>query len=425
MTRVVVIGAGISGCLAALTAKQKAPEASVSIISTAPDRYEHERGTIDVLGYSPEKTGPIERPLFESRNLPESHPYRRLGRLTVQNALDTVDDLLVDDEVLPYCSGTTRNALVPTPLGGFRPVSRYPAGMRAGVLSNQQPMKLVGFEEVSHLDAELAGGRLDEVTPYDVTSMTVEFPVEPDSYPPLFEFANALDENRETEDGTPVREALAASVRPELDIEPRVGFPAMLGLVEHESVRKELESRLQAEVFEVPVGEPSVPGVRLRRRLFELLDAADVDPVEATCEGFDTDGETIRSIHLDERSDSAGENTIQGDAFVLATGGLAAGGLVASFEGVREPVFDCPVSHPEDVRAWSDRNPLGDHPFARFGVETTSELRPRSPGGQALYSNLYAAGAVLGGHNFVSDLSRTGVAVVTGYEAGRRAVAED
>jgi glycerol-3-phosphate dehydrogenase subunit B len=423
MTAVVIVGAGVGGCLAALSAAENNPDADVQLLSISPGRYRYEPGTVDVLGYTAEKDGPVERPLVTMQHLVDDHPYRQVGESGVRDALGYFDELLEADSELPYRSGQTKNALVPTAFGSVRPVSRYPEAVSSGLVSDQRPMHIVGFEQLTHLDAEFVANRLDSSVPYDVEWTTVDFPAQLTESPPLEESGRALDENRETEEGTPLREAVAEVVRPELDIEPRIGFPAVLGLDDHAAVRGELESRLHAEVFEIPVGEPSLPGLRLRDRLFELVADAGIERIESTVHDFDAKNGRIQSLSLARGEDSE-PTTIEGDTFVLASGGVAAGGLVGSGDEVLEPVFDCPIATPPEPREWSDADPLGDHPFARFGVDVTPTLQPTSSG-EPLYENLFAAGSVLGGHNAVQERSRGGVAIVTGYEAGRQAVEEN
>ncbi len=427
MTRVVVVGGGIGGCIAALTARKA--DAQVVLVSTAPERYRHEPGTIDVLGNVEKRDGPLERPLFGIRKLPESHPYRTLGKDTIRDAVAVFDDALVDDAELPYQSGGVTNALVATATGAARPTSRYPAGMAAGLVSSGRPMRLVGFEQLPHFDAELAADRLNGSARFDVNATTIDCPLDVDERSPLRSVAGALDENKSTADGTPAREALANQLRPELDIEPRIGVPAVLGLTAHETVRRNLESRLQAELFEIPVGEPSLPGLRLRNRLFELCDAAGVERIDATVTGIDANGDGVTGLELEHRVEehegTSGERQqVTGDAFILATGGLAAGGIVEQGGEIVEPVFECPVSHPPERLDWSEQDAFGDHQFARFGVDVGAQLQPRGPDGPH-YQNLYAAGTVLGGHNFVRQRSRGGVAIVTGYQAAKNAVDTD
>lgn len=424
MTRVVVVGSGIEGCIAALTAQKT--DADVTLVTTAPDRYQHEPGTIDVLGNVEKRDGPLERPLFGIRKLSESHPYRVLGKETLRDALTVFDDALVDDAELPYQSGGVKNALVPTATGTARPTSRYPAGIASGLVSSDRPMRLVGFEQVPHFDAELLADRLNGSARYDVTATTIDCPIDVDEEAPVRSVATALDENRETADGTPARTALTNRLRPELDIEPRIGVPALLGLTDHERVRTDLESRLQAELFEIPVGEPSLPGLRLRDRLFEILESAGVERIDGGVSDIEADGERVTGVQLDVRGQedeesSSGVQQVAGDAFVLATGGIAAGGLVEQDGDIVEPVFDCPVSHPDHRLDWSEPDPFDDHPFARFGLDVGERLQPRGPDG-CHYENLYASGTVLGGHNVVRERSRGGVAIVTGYQAATNAV---
>lgn len=425
MSRTVVVGAGIGGCLAALAAKEADPGSSVHLVQTEPERFRYEPGAIGVLGYTAGAESPIERPLVAIRDLPEDHPYRIVGEDSVRRALGYFDELLEGDDELPYRSGRTSNALIPTVTGSARPASRYPESVTAGLVSSQRPMHVVGFEQTTHLDAEFFADRLGAATPYDVEATTVEFPTNPSASPPLEAFAKALDGNWETDEGVPLRTAVAEAVRPSLDVEPRVGFPAVLGLDDHGAVRRDLESLLQAEVFEIPVGEPSLPGIRLGNRLLELAEEAGIEWIDARTVGFDSADGTVQSLHLDERESIDDQTTVEGDTFVLATGDLAAGGLVGTGDDVVEPVFECPVSHPEERADWSAPEPLGDHAFARFGVDVTDELRPVSSGGEPLYENLFTAGTILGGHSFVREHSRGGVAIVTGYEAGRLAAEQD
>lgn len=417
MTDIAVVGAGIGGCMAALTAAREDPSASIRVLAPGPDRYEREPGTIDVLGYMPGDDELLSHPLLKIRDLPDEHPYSKIGQVTVAESLDRFDDLFGGEKSLPYHDGgTVRNGLVPTPNGDVRPVSRYPASFGAGLVTDDRPMRIVGFERVTHVNATFVGNRLDEAVPYDVESTTVEFPMAVSEYPPIEAMARALEDNEPSEDGTPMREALADSVRPHLDVEPRVGFPAVLGLEGSEEVRTELENLLAADVFELPLGEPSVPGTRLRRRLFSLLEDEGVTVEKGeTVEEFESDDGTIRKLHVEKGS------PIEADTYVLATGGPATGGIESDRDGPVEPIFDCPVPHPKDRTEWSVEEPLGDHQFARFGVDITEELRPCRHDGEPVYENLRAVGDVIGGWDFTAEHSRSGVAVASGYEAGRLA----
>ncbi|MFC7073078.1 glycerol-3-phosphate dehydrogenase subunit GlpB [Halovenus rubra] len=417
MSHIVVVGAGLSGSIAALSAKEHAPDADVTLLSTAPERYRYESGLLGVLGYTNGKDHPIESPLESFATLSETHPYRRIGEGAMRDGLAFFDNLFDAESSLSYSSGTEQNALVPTTVGNVRPVSRYPEANSAGLVSDQRPMHIVGFNELTHLDAEFVAECLDSTMPYDVDWSTVPLPDQLSEMTALAEIGRTLDTSLD-DSQQQVCKDLAAAVRPELDIEPRVGFPAMLGVENHAAVRSEVASSLHAEVFEIPAAEPHVGGLRLKRALRTLVEEAGIEQANVTVREFDSESGTIQSLSV-HKEDTEESTRISGDVFVLATGGVAAGGLVGTPTGVREPIFDCSITGPSKPSAWSDSQALGDHPFASFGVDVTAEFQPASPSGEATYENLHAVGTVLGGHNAVQEESRGGVAIATGYSVGK------
>lgn len=427
MTDLVVVGGGVGGGLAALAARDANPSASVRLLAPNPGRCAAESGLVDLLGYLPGGDQPVDDPLAAIDDLPSTHPYAHVGAETIRDALALFEDTVADSGRVSFVGDPEQNGLVPTPTGGLRPTASYPESVASGLLSDDRPVHLIGFEQLTHVDAGYVADRLDERLPYEVRATTVPFPVEPDSYPPVREFARALDENAslssyDTEAGVedsslPLREALANQIRPELDIEPRLGFPAVLGIEEAPAVHAALESFLQADVFEVPFGRPSLPGIRLRDTLYDALESSGVTvDADVTIEDVTTRAGRIESLSLSESTDVAG------DAFVLATGDFVAGGLESSHAAVTEAVFDCHVPHPEAKSEWSDTEFLGDHSFAQFGVDVDQRFQPLGPDGDVSYENLWAAGTVIGGWDFTAELARSGVELVTGYATGQRAV---
>lgn len=430
---VLVVGGGLAGCVAALAATREAPSAAVELVVTDDNRFDRHAGTIDVLGYPPRAGGGsdrrlAERPLEALADLPASHPYRQLGVERLRAALG-----LFDDAVGYRGDRREANALVVTHAGRVRPAARYPASMAPGLASRDEPMGLVGFEQAPDLDAGLVADRLDERLPYEVTGTTVEFPGTVTAYPSAPTLARALDEDRAPGGeagrsdrgergadaatqgveggGQPVREPLVERVLPEVDIEGRVGFPAVLGETEHEAVRHSLEGSFYADVFEVPIGPPSIPGRRLERRLHGALESAGVTVTHDTVECVES-ADRIGRVSL-----AGGARTV--GSVVLATGDLAGPGLVADRSGVHERVFDCHVDHPADRLDWTEPRLLGAHAAARFGVSVDDDLRVLDADGHPEYENLRAAGRIVGGFDYDAEHSADGVALATGHAAGR------
>jgi glycerol-3-phosphate dehydrogenase subunit B len=402
---VLVVGGGLAGRMAALAAAREGAE--VRLLSHTESTLRQASGLVDVLG---QVDGDLVADPFEAiPALPEDHPYHVVGERGVRDGLVVFDDAVGE----AYLGGhTDRNALVPTHGGTVKPTARYPAGAAAGLASDERDVLLVGFDSVTEFDAPLAADHLDAAgVPFDTRGVTVRFPADLRADAKATRYAHLLDEEQS------VRAALADAVGAHRDGEPRVGFPALLGHEAHAAVLADLADRLGAEVFEVPMGPPSLPGMRLAERLDEALDAAGVlvetgNPVvDVTADDGRVAHVTVERVHT--------EVPYHADAFVVATGGLVGKGLDSDREGVREPAFGLHVPQPADRYGWFDRDAFGDHPFARFGVETDDRLRPLGADGAVEYDNVRAAGAVLGGADFPAEKSGSGVSIATGVAAGR------
>jgi len=413
---VVVVGGGLGGYAAALSAAEA--DASVRLLVTDADRFAREPGVIDVLGTAPEESGPVAYPFEAIERLPEDHRYSQLGLDAVRTALSRFDEATAER----YRGGATeRNALVPTCVGRLQPAARYPAAMAEGLAGADSDTRLVGFDRVADFDAGLATNRLRSVLSADVEYSTIKTPYNVDKPPVVRTIAAALDDNRRNDEGTTTRESLANVLRPVLDTEPRVGVPAVLGVDEAPAIREYLESRLQARLFEIPLGPPSLPGLRLEATLTSALDDAGVTVErDVTVTGVDASDGAVESVRV---SGSGAEEPVrrEGSSFVLATGDVAAGGIRTERTEMHEPLFGCAVSAPAERTAWTDERFLGDHRAIRAGVTVDDELRPSPAEGDGSFENLYAAGRVLASSNVVQEGSAGGLALTTGDVAGRHA----
>jgi glycerol-3-phosphate dehydrogenase subunit B len=193
-------------------------------------------------------------------------------------------------------------------------------------------------------------------------------------------------------------------------------LPAVLGEEHTEGIRADLAAALGVEVFEVPTGPPSIPGVRLEGKVFDALDAEGV-LIETGNKVVDYEagnGE-VESVVVDRNGSRV---PYAAEQFVLATGGLIGGGVDSDREGVREPVFDCHVAQPADRYEWFEDEAFGDHPFAAFGLRPDEQLRPQDGDGDPEFDNLRAAGAVLGNYDYAAEKSASGVSLATGVRAG-------
>lgn len=440
---VLVIGGGLAGIASAVAAAREGVEAR--LVSHKQSTFRQASGVIDGLGYVPERRSfatdhgyisqkrqdyrevraargdygaPLVTPYDGFDALPETHPYALVGPDALRDGLALFDDLVGDAY---RGSHTERNALVPTFGGAIKPTARYPRSVAAGLASDDRSMLVVGLRSVSDFDARMVAAHLETLgVPFDVDGAEVRFAESFRDDARITRTAAALDRD-EPIDGTPARRALAEAVDPHLGDAERVGFPAILGDDHAAEVRADLADRLGAAVFEIPMGPPSLLGLRLEDRLYEALDEAGVrfeTGVPVTDVRISADGNRIDAVLVDRKGR---EVPYVADAYVLATGGLVGKGLQSDREAIREPIVDCHVPQPEDRYDWFVDDAYGEHPYARFGVDPDRSMRPLDADGRPEFPNLFAAGSVVGGADVAREKSASGVSLATGVVAGRNA----
>jgi glycerol-3-phosphate dehydrogenase subunit B len=165
---------------------------------------------------------------------------------------------------------------------------------------------------------------------------------------------------------------------------------------------------------------PSVPGWRLQAALDARLAAAGVRVIAAALEG-DGPGRPAR----------AGDLEVDAPRWVLATGRFVGGGIARRGRLV-EPLLGLPVTAseggasgvhlaPRPSATLTVRERRAPQPLLAAGVRVDRALRPLGADGRPAHAGLFAAGAVVGGHEAAADGTGLGVAIVTGFLAGRAA----
>src|SRR5216683_2859042 len=148
-------------------------------------------------------------------------------------------------------------------------------------------------------------------------------------------------------------------------------------------------TNLPSDSFELLSTPPSPHGWRLQQ-------AIGLGTIKATVQSVESARGRIASVRTGERS-------LRGDSFILATGHHIGGGL----DGGR--VTSEPLLGLGDIH---------DAEELRSGLRTDNQLHPLDESGQVPYTNLYAAGAVLGGYEYAGACG-FGVPILTGWLAGR------
>jgi glycerol-3-phosphate dehydrogenase subunit B len=203
-----------------------------------------------------------------------------------------------------------------------------------------------------------------------------------------------------------------------------VALPAVVGLDDAPEAAAQLAEQLGVVVAELPTLPPSVPGLRLELALTAALRRAGARLQVGTWVRAVADGGRIGWVVLE----SPGHPTrVPVDRVLLATGGLASGGLEVALDGsVRETVANLPVPLPEGAagalvgRAFLE--PDG-HPIGRAGIVVDERMRPLSRAGRPVYENLFAAGGLLAGADRAVEKSADGICCATAWRAALGALA--
>jgi glycerol-3-phosphate dehydrogenase subunit B len=414
---VIVIGAGLAGFTAAESAQSEG--ARVLLLAKGLGSLPLTTGCIDVLGYFPatSKT-PLTSPASAVGQVPDQHPYAKVGVEGLGEALARFQKVL-ESENYPYTGSGEKNLLIPTSLGSLHPTGLVPETLAGGDLSPSAPVLLLGFEGLKDFFPSFAAGNLNLQHRKGAIGSVFRSGLlkRPDlGGKPLNGLS--LASGFEDED---FRSSMAAEMRSLLAPGERLGLPAVLGIRSPKQVWADLQARVGAPIFEIPLPPPSIPGLRLQNflkssfqkkggRLFIGFSSA--QPV--------MEKSRIAGIALGD----PGRNVpYRAAAFVLATGQFVGGGLDSDRNRIFETLFGLPVRHPGNRKEWFRStllNPAGQ-PFNAFGVETDRNLQPVDLRGQVVYPNLFAAGGILAHGDSMNEKSGGGIAVATGYWAGKRA----
>jgi glycerol-3-phosphate dehydrogenase subunit B len=422
---VVVVGAGLSGLVAA--ARIAEAGATVTLVAKGHASTHWGSGGMDVAG----PTGATTPAEGVAHLAGLDHPYSFLAPDVAPSIAWLLERL--DAGGLPYAGNLdTPIRRVPTAIGGTRRVAIVPAAQAAALRPWEPDEVLVvagpaGFKDfwpaaiADSLGREAVWMGADH--PARVTGVTVDLDGVADR-----SNLNALYLARRFDD--PAQRAgdiarFAAAIKKAAGGRPgRVGVPAIMGLAQHAEAWAELKARLPLEPFEIPLVPPSIPGMRLWRVLREIIRAAG---------GRVQIGEAVARIHVEdgrvtavEMEAAARSQVIRTGALVLATGGLAGGGLVATHDGrLVEPLLGLHVDAPEH-EAWlvADALDPAGHPIEAAGIPTDGGLRPLAQDGRpAPLANVRVAGALLAGQRAIRERCGDGIAVASGWRAAHELTA--
>lgn len=442
---VIVIGGGMAGLTACLAAADAG--ARTLLLHKGERATALSSGLVDLLGYrvlngsSQVVTSPLEGIWALARDQ-EDHPYALLGgggAAAPTNRADAARDVVtsamalfrttLETAGLRYVGDGNQNYLIATPFGTFKPTGLVPETMSKGDLAGLSGACLLvaGVRGYAAFNPLLVARSLAYVTSQAFGEGT-EYLRSAEHWVHLGDRAWTLPQLTsylDTETGYRALEmALVAACQDAAYT--HLALPCAGQGRAAENLER-LGTRLHMPVFELPSLPPSPAGQRLVRALER----------EATARGIrilpgqevvaaDLNGTRCRSVRARSILSSS-ETTFHGQGFVLSTGHVIGGGLSSTQHSVCEPIFDLSLSAPcgTDLgrrTTWTGDEPFpqSGHPVAAIGVATADGLRGISRSGGPL-ENLFVAGAILAGARWSIEKDGLGVALSTGFLAGRNA----
>lgn len=205
--------------------------------------------------------------------------------------------------------------------------------------------------------------------------------------------------------------------------------PPILGIACHADVIGKVARDAGTTVLELAGGLGWPPGLRIAWDLGRALRAPGIASVRGVAMEALLDGDRVRAVVLE-----SGE-TVEGRAFVLATGGLAGGGirlehaLVESVLGLDVFLDGEPAKRPVaeiglDPSALFGSGIADDHPVLGAGVRVDAKWRPVGMDRTPLYRNLVACGSVVARSGPLAKglFIDPGTSALAGWLAGASAV---
>ena len=401
-TDTVIIGGGLSGLTCGLALAKRGQR--VTIIASGQSTLLFNGGSMELLGSIDGKE--VTAPLEAIGNLPQSHPYSKIGADIIAGLADEAQQLLADAGINMEGSVTANHWRI-TPMGVAMPawltlnenlridsLDKLPANRVVlmcirGYFDQPNGMLAQGLRELG-FDVKTVEFTTDDITslrrsPSEMRATTL---------------AKRLISNN-------ALQRIADQINNLTDDAELVLLPSVFGQTDATDFQT-LQSLVKKPLRLVATLPPSVAGGRIQtllRHYFKMLGGNYLMGDSAVSGQFD--GDKLLSVSTAK----LGDMPLKANNFVLASGSFISRGLVANYERVYEPVFDLDVDADSDREQWSSFGVFETQAYSRYGVATDSDFHCMKNGKPI--QNLKAIGSVLSGHDAVKMGDGTGVSMLT------------
>jgi len=420
---IIVIGSGIAGITAAKAAIEEG--LSVAIISKGDGASILGSGAIDVLGVVPTKENNYRVDNIQEgieclvENSPK-HPYSMLK--------DSIDDgIKAFQEVckvggISYSGNGVKNKMVANTLGTFKATAYLPyISKNSDITEFEGKVLVVGFRGHSDFYPEYACKSFNEYgkqfapnSKATYIATTIELP----SMAGRTKLTNAeLGSKLDSEDG--IKELafeLMRIITSTCDIK-LILLPPVLGYENYNANKDYLENATGVKVSELLAGGHSIAGQRLSDAMKGGAEKLGVSfNYKCTATNIEVEG----GIYAVKYQQNGVEKEMKAKAVVLATGSFIGGGITANREDLTAAVINEPLGRVSEDMVNKKVFAAGGQKFTKIGVKTYKDLRLAQG---KLSGGIYVCGEIMEGYDWVYERSGGGVAVASGYLAGKNAAA--
>ena len=402
----VIMGGGLSGLTCGIALAKRGQR--VTIVASGQSTLLFNGGSMELLGNI--DGTPVTHPLEAIANLPEEHPYRKIGTERIEALASEAKQLLLDAGIDMEGDAAANHWRV-TPMGVAKPAwLTLSENLRIDDL-NQLPARRLAlmcirgfFDEPNSM---LAKGLTDmgfEVEKIEFTTDEITKLRRSPSEMRAASLAKRLTSNNALQRIADQINSLAG----EADM---VLLPSVFGMSEDDSYNT-LKDMVKKPLRLVATLPPSVAGSRMQamlRHYFMMLGGTYLmgdSAVKGTLEG-----DRLTAVSTSK----LGDMPLRANNFVLATGSFISRGLIADYERVYEPILGLDVDADKDREQWTRFGVLEPQAYSRYGVTTDGSLRCAKQGNTI--TTLRAIGSVLSGHDAVKMGDGTGVSLLTALAA--------
>lgn len=401
----IIIGGGLTALTAGISLAQR--QKRVAIVGAGQSTLYFNSGSLDLLGYGVGGEE-VTQPLEAISSLPATHPYKKLDSV---EALASEAQTLLEEAGIHTHGSATANHYRLTPVGETAPTWLTTDRM-VSLSGKQMPCKdviLANIEGFLDFQVNFLKPALEKMgTKVTVRTFTTDTLEQARRNPSEFRatsIAKYLDREESVKE---VATKLNAMGKADMIL-----LPAVVGIASDKAARQ-LKAAVGTPVNFVATMHPSVPGVRIAtmlRKRFQSLGGMFIS-------GDNVDGGEIKDGKVTHvTTHNMADERLVADNYILATGSFMSQGLRSNYQEVWEPVFHLDVDSAAERRDWHSEQFFSQQAFMSFGVKTDGKLHAMKDG--KAVANLYAAGSVLSGNDFVSHADHEGVDMLTALQVAK------